>query len=196
MVSGGVAAAMTVLRGGDEPGPTAEPDPDRPTGTVSTDFDAACSESPDLTEAECTLRNDVLAAGWPVDPADCKPIEADGAQLAIECPALAAKDSDLAPDGGVRIFGYGDTATMDDSFTSSVTALDLDGPIDLEGGEEGWGRWNYQGVEEAAGKVLLHYNTERARSYVAWTDESINVEMWAGHEGEILADMHDWWANA
>lgn len=194
VVGGGIAVAMTLLGGDDRPGPTADPEPTRTTPTEDPDPETTCDDSPDLTPAECTLLTDVLDAGWPVDPADCEAIAPSDAQLAIACPAVE-DESGFAPDGGVRIFGYGDVQTMDSAFQDVFVELDLDGPRKLDG-QQGWGTWNFQNVSEDAGKILLYQDPDRDRSYVAWTDEASRIEMWAGNDGDVMSDLYDWWTSA
>jgi actin-like ATPase involved in cell morphogenesis len=195
LVGGGIAVAVSVLGGGgDSPSPTAEPDPTRTTPSDEPSEDTACEASPDLSDAECSLLNDVVAANWPVDPADCDTREeVFDAQVAITC--FAFEDSTGFTPLHINVYGYGDIATMDDSFQTTIADEGLQGPQKLDGAP-GWGTWNYEGNSEDAGQILLQYSSTTDQSYVAWTDLETRVEIWATADGNQLPELYQWWASA
>lgn len=194
LVGGGIAAAVTIL-GGDDPNPqtSSDPDPTRETPTDDPVEDTECVDSPDLTEEECTLLNDAVAANAPLDPADCEGFDPKGAQVAITC-YPADDNADFAPIN-VNVYGYGDAESMDEVFQDVIDTEGLTGPQKLDGAP-GWGTWNYENESEDAGRLLLQYSDVSDTSYVAWTDTDALIEIWASADGNQLPELYQWWATS
>lgn len=192
LVGGGIAAAVTIL-GGDDPNPQTSSDPTRETPTDAPSGDAECADSPGLTDEECTLLNEALAANVPLDPADCESIDPLDAPIAITC--FAIKDGNGFRPDFLNIYGYGDATSMDESFQSDIDSEGLAGPQKLDGAP-GWGTWSYDGETDDAGRVLLRYGNDSDTSYVAWTDTDTLIEISAEIDGNQLPEMYEWWASA
>ena len=194
LVGGGIAAAVTIL-GGDDPTPqtSGDPDPNRETPSGDTVEDTECVDSPDLTDEECVLVNDALPVNARLDPADCEGIDPQGAQVAVQCFAFE-DDTGFKPEY-LNLYGYGDEATMDDSFQSVIDEEGLSGPQALDGAPA-WDTWKFENETEDAGRVLLHYSEENNQSYVVWTDANALIEIWAAVDDQQLPELYDWWAAA